>query len=106
MRSHPELQKGKLGSSYTNKNAKQLWQQISDELNSIVGATKDPLKWKKVINRISHNLFTFVVYLCPLCFNARVQDSFLNSWCDQCKNFNLILINLGNGFKCSKKLEK
>jgi len=56
MQSHPELQKGKLGSSYTSKNVKQLWQQISDELNSIVGATKDPLKWKKVINYISHYL--------------------------------------------------
>lgn len=45
---HPELQKGKFSPSFTFKHSKDLWQKIGDELNSIVGAAKEPLKWKKV----------------------------------------------------------
>ncbi|CAI6354513.1 unnamed protein product [Macrosiphum euphorbiae] len=44
---HPELHKGKFSPSFTSKHSKDLWTQISNELNSIVGATKDPSKWKK-----------------------------------------------------------
>jgi len=53
MQSHPELHKGKFSSTFTSKKSKVLWQQIANELNSIVGATKEPLKWKKVNNPTS-----------------------------------------------------
>lgn len=62
MQEHPELHKGKFSPSFTHKNCKDLWTQIGNELNSIVGATKDPSKWKKV-SKYSYRylIFYFIV---------------------------------------------
>lgn len=48
MQDHPELNKGKFSPSFTSKYSKDLWKQIGNDLNSIVGAMKEQSKWKKV----------------------------------------------------------
>ncbi|XP_050059873.1 uncharacterized protein LOC126551143 [Aphis gossypii] len=47
MVAHPELQKGKFGPNFTHKQANALWNEVSQELNSIIGANKNAEKWRK-----------------------------------------------------------
>ncbi|KAL5236656.1 hypothetical protein ACI65C_004066 [Semiaphis heraclei] len=58
MQSHPELHKGKFSSTFTSQKSKVLWQKIANELNSIVGATKEPSKWKKCWIDLKSNVKT------------------------------------------------
>lgn len=48
MVAHPELQKGKFGPNFTHKQANALWNEVAQELNSIIGANKNAEKWRKV----------------------------------------------------------
>jgi len=48
METNKELTKGKFSTNFTHKNAQHLWQKITLELNSMIGATKTTEKWRKV----------------------------------------------------------
>ncbi|XP_025198804.1 uncharacterized protein LOC112599981 [Melanaphis sacchari] len=47
MEAHPELQKGKFSPNFTHKQANYLWNDISLELNTMIGANKNAEKWRK-----------------------------------------------------------
>lgn len=47
MQTHPELSKGKFSSNFTHKNAQQLWQKITLDLNSLIGATNQQINGEK-----------------------------------------------------------
>lgn len=49
METHRELTKGKFSTNFTHKTAQNLWQKITLDLNSMIGATKTTEKWRKVI---------------------------------------------------------
>lgn len=49
MENNMDLKRGKFTSSFTHKKAQHLWEQITQLLNSMVGANKTADKWRKVI---------------------------------------------------------
>lgn len=49
MENNTDLKRGKFTSSFTHKKAQRLWEQITQLLNSMVGANKTADKWRKVI---------------------------------------------------------
>lgn len=49
MENNTDLKRGKFTSSFTHKKAHNLWEQITQLLNSMVGANKTADKWRKVI---------------------------------------------------------
>lgn len=48
METHRELTERKFSTNFTHKNAQHLWEKITLDLNSMIGATKTPEKWRKV----------------------------------------------------------
>jgi len=49
MENNTDLKRGKFTSSFTHNKAQHLWEQITQLLNSMVGANKTADKWRKVI---------------------------------------------------------
>lgn len=48
MGANSELHKGKFSSTFTHKVSQNLWNKITLDLNSMIGATKTADKWRKV----------------------------------------------------------
>jgi len=48
---NPELMSGKFSSTFTQRVAKDMWEEIAGKLNALPGADKSWDKWKKVINK-------------------------------------------------------
>lgn len=48
MEANDELNKGKFSSTFTHKISQNLWNKITVDLNSMIGATKTADKWRKV----------------------------------------------------------
>ncbi|CAH0558662.1 unnamed protein product [Brassicogethes aeneus] len=47
MGKHPELQNGKFTQTFTFKHARKMWEELTNNLNAVPGATKDWKKWRK-----------------------------------------------------------
>lgn len=45
---HPKIKTGKFDASFTFKDSRKAWEEIADQLNSIPGAKKDYIHWRKV----------------------------------------------------------
>jgi hypothetical protein len=72
MEANPELNKEKFSSTFTHKISQNLWNKITVDLNSMIGATKTADKWRKVLIIITYIMYSicdkFVYYIFALKF--------------------------------------